>query len=125
MKSRPTGLMSYDFELPRGGEITYAEMTFKSFQVREVYVDGKQKGEYHIRPTAGKSLESTVLFLKSRFSRCSIGLADPSGLLSLEFPIYLVCRNDPMVMESIPSTFEQIDEEMDETISKRRNGVEE
>ena len=40
-------MMSYDFGIRRDfgigkeGEITYADMSFKSFKVREVYVGGK------------------------------------------------------------------------------------
>jgi len=117
------GLVAYDFEMPKGGEITYADMQFKSFQVREVYINGRQTGEYHVKPV-GKSHVSAVMFLKARMHRCSIGLIDPSGLLNLEYPIYIVCKNDPMVMEAIPQIFEQIDEEMNETtVSQHRNGV--
>ena len=106
------GLVSYDFEMPRGGEITYADMTFKSFQVREVYVNEKQRGEYHVKPAGGKNYAKAILYLKPHFPGCSIGLADPSGLLNLEYPIYLVCKNNPMVMDMIPQIFEKIDEEI-------------
>ena len=106
------GMMSYHLEAPSGGGVTYGEMEFKSFSVREVYVNGKQKGEFHIKPLAGKSPSKAILFLKQFFPGCSIGLADPSGLLNLEHPIYLVCKNNPMLMDTIPQTFENIDEEI-------------
>lgn len=112
MTEEPQGMVSYNFEMPRASEITYADMIFKSFQAREVYVNGKQKGEYHVKPLDGRDPTKAVLFLKSRFPDCSVGLADPSGLLSLEYPIYLVCSSNPMVMEMVPQIFESIDEEM-------------
>lgn len=106
------GLQSYHFSIGSSGNISYGEMGFKSFRVQEVYIDGKQKGEYHIQPLGGKDPSSAVLYLRGFFPTCSVGLTDPSGLLNLEYPIYLVCKNDPMVMSVIPQIFEQIDEEL-------------
>ena len=94
--------------------ISYGTMEFKSFHVHEVYIDGKQKGEYHIKPCSGKDPVSAVLFLKNYFPGCSIGLADPSGLLNLEYPIYLICKSDPLIMESISQIFEKVDEDVSE-----------
>ena len=110
--SRPKGLVSYDFDVDLTGGITYADMEFKWFSVREVYINGKQKGEYHIKPNGKKSIPAAVIYLKPHFPDCSIGMADPSGLLNLEYPIYLVCKNNPMVMDAIPQIFENIDEDM-------------
>ena len=111
------GMRSYNFQATGAG-ITYASMEFKSFSAREVYVDGKQKGEYHIKLTGKKNPSAAIVFLRPSFPDCSIGLADPSGLLNLEYPIYLICKDNPLVMDSIPKTFEKIDEEMNgQTIS--------
>lgn len=106
------GLRSYYFEAGAKGNITYGEMEFQSFKVREVYIDGNQKGEYHIKPQPGKDPAAAVLFLRGYFPDCSIGFTDPSGLLTLEYPIYLVCRSNPLVMETIPQIFEKIDEDL-------------
>lgn len=108
-ENETNGMMSYHLEVASKGSITYGEMEFKSFSVREVYVNGKQKGEYHIKPLVGKSASKAILFLRQFFPDCSIGLADPSGLLSLEHPIYLVCKNNLMIMDTISQTFEHID----------------
>ncbi len=115
MKDEPNirGLQSYYFSVGSGGNISYGEMGFKSFRVREVYIDGKQKGEYHIQPIGDKDPASAVMYLRGFFPDCSIGLADPSGLLNLEYPIYLICKNNPIVMDIIPQIFSQIDEEID------------
>ena len=110
--NEPRGMVSYDFEVGREGIITYADMSFKSFKVREVYIGGKQRGEFHIEPTGGKNYAAAIMYLKPHFPDCSIGLADPSGLLNLEYPIYLICKNNPLVMEMIPQIFSQIDEEV-------------
>jgi len=99
--------------------ISYGEMEFKAFHVREVFIDGVQKGEFHIKPIGIKDPASAVLFLKGYFSGCSIGLADPSGFLSLEYPIYLICKTDPLVMESIQQIFEKVDAD----VLERDNGV--
>jgi len=109
-------LSSYEFS--GTSNLSYGDMTFKNFHVREVYIDGKQKGEFHIKPADGKDPAAAVIFLKPHFPGCSMGLADPSGLLSLEYPIYLVCKIGSLVMETIMPTFEKIDEEIDgKTIS--------
>ena len=107
-----SNMSSYDFEIGKEGMITYADMSFKSFKVREVYIGGKQRGEYHIKPEKGKNLAEAVMYLKPHFPDCAIGLADSSGMLNLEYPIYLMCKNNPMVMELIPQIFEKIDEEL-------------
>ena len=104
------GMFSYSFDAESA--ISYGEMKFKAFDVREVFINKKQKGEFHIKPKDGKDPVSALLFLKSRLSDCSVGLADPSGLLSLEYPIYLICKSGSLVMDSIRQIFEQIDEEI-------------
>jgi len=106
------GMFSYDFGL-KVSNITYGEMKFKFFNIREVYIDGVQKGEYHIQPIIRKDPEFAVLFLKSKFPDAQIGLTDPSGLLNLEYPIYLICKSGSLIMETIKETFEKIDEELD------------
>ena len=110
-KVESTGMSSYSFSA--ASNISYGDMQFKSFGVREVHVNGRQKGEFHIKPMGNKLPASAVLFLKPHFPDCSIGLADPSELLNLEYPIYLVCNAGSMIMESIPRIFEKIDEEID------------
>ena len=115
------GLSSYSLNIRSG--ISYGDMSFKAFNVREVYIDGKQKGEFHVKPNDEKNPASAVLYLKPYFAGSSVGLADPSGLLSLEYPIYIICN--PMIIESVPQIFEQIDEEMyGGSVSECSNGLE-
>lgn len=119
-----SGLSKYSLSIRSG--ISYGDMSFKAFDIREVYIDGKQKGEFHIKPNDDKDAASAVIYLKQHISNCSIGLADPSGFLNLEYPIYLICKTDPDVLESIPRIFEQIDEEMyGNSISEHSGGIEE
>ena len=115
------GLSSYSLSIRSG--ISYGDMSFKAFSVREVYIDGKQEGEFHVKPNDEKNPAAAVLYLKRYFAGSSVGLADPSGLLSLEYPIYIICN--PMTIESIPQIFEQIDEEMyGGTVPEHSNGLE-
>ena len=109
------GMVAYDFQQPVE-RISYNGMEFKSFLVREVYINGKQKGEFHIKPKSEKLLEGAVIYLRQYFPQCSIDLVDPSGLLNLEFPIYLICKDNPMIIDSIQQIFEKIDEDIDDSI---------
>lgn len=110
-KNPINGMVSYDFR-QSVEHISYSEMEFKSFVVREVYINGKQKGEFHIRPKGNKSPENAVIFLRQYFPQCSLDLIDPSGLLNLEYPIYLICKGNPMIIDSIQQVFEKVDEDI-------------
>jgi hypothetical protein len=106
----PDGMSSYSFTPVVPEQISYAEATFKHFTIREVYINGKQKGEFHIKTDRNPS--NLVILLRSHFIGCSIDLIDPSGLLNLEYPIYLICKGNPLILETVQQTFEKIDGEM-------------
>jgi hypothetical protein len=67
-------------------------MEFDNFKAREVFIDGQQKGEYHI---ASLTIDDTVLcnLLKVRFPKFHIDMIDSTGTLRLEYPIFMLIKN--------------------------------
>jgi len=113
MESELFGMKLYEKDMVIKDCVTYGRMEFDHFSVQEVYVEDKQKGEYHIKLHGFKDPSYAVVFFRRYFlSDCSVGLVDPSGLLNLEYPIYLICKNNPLVMSAINEIFSKIDEDM-------------
>ena len=90
-------LKSYQYHVELN-KISYGISEFESFEVREVFIDEKPKGEYHIKIKDGSSLENAVMFFKREFGGdCEVGLVDPSGTLALEYPIYIKVTNQLLI----------------------------
>lgn len=64
-------------------------------------------GEFHIKPLNGSSEEKIIEFINKSFTGAEFGLVDPSGELKLEYPIYLIVK-DEMQKEAVLEFFEQI-----------------
>ncbi len=97
-------------------KIHYAEATFKRLVIREVYDGEDPNGEYHIKPISKVNLQFLSSFLKKWIPSVEIGIADPDGVLGIEYPIYLksgVSRND------IIQLLENADIKLDELIKNR------
>jgi hypothetical protein len=79
---------SFDFSAQ---SISYGEASFKNFGAREVFIDNKPKGEYHIRlyPSKKHDLKSMLYFFKERLCECDVGLIDATNSLNLEYQIYI------------------------------------
>lgn len=92
----------------RPEDIHYAIMEFEHFVVREVMIGEKPKGEYHIKILDRSNLANAVEFFCRELLGCEVGLIDPSGILHLEYPIYVVAK-DEMAKSAMEASFEQID----------------
>lgn len=92
----------------RPEDINYAFMEFENFVVREVMIGDKSKGEYHIKILDGSNLANAVGFFRRELLGCEVDIVDPSGVLHLEYPIYVVAK-DEMAKSAMAANFEQID----------------
>jgi len=95
-------------------EISYGVAEFKWFEVREVFIDGKQNGEYHIKiksENVKSSLAHAVVFFMEKFPNCKVGPIDPTFTLGLEYHIYIK-TDDPMRIMSMMESMESIDSDL-------------
>ena len=105
-------MKAYKFGFPvKAEDFHYAILEYTYFEIREVLINGEPKGEYHIKALDKSKLINAVTFLKKHFQNCEIGIIDSSGILNLEYPIYLIAKTE-MDKLSIISTFDTIDEEL-------------
>ena len=105
-------MKSYNYGLPiKSEDLHYAIIEYKHFEIREVLINGNSKGEYHIKLLDKSKLINAVNFFKRYFSNWEIGIVDSSGILNLEYPIYLIAK-DEMTKQSIVPTFETIDNDI-------------
>jgi len=103
---------SYRYGIPTQPQnIHYAIMEYKFFEIREVLIDEKPKGEYHVKLLDKSKLINAVSFLRKHLFNCEIGIIDPSGVLNLEYPIYIILK-DELIKSSIISIFETMDKEL-------------
>ena len=91
--------------------INYAVAEYESFEVREVFLGSQPKHEYHIRIKDGSSTQGALVYLRTKFDGCEIGLVDPSGILNLEYPIYVIVKSE-LIKDIVKSIFDEIDEEL-------------
>ena len=92
--------------------ISYGIAGFKMFDVQEVFIDGKQKGEYHVRINGTFSIENilkAVSFFRHHLPGCEVGVIDPDGTLRLEYHIY-VKTDDPMRIMSMMETMAMLND---------------
>ena len=69
-------------------KIEYSKVDFKHFSCRAVVLEGKQIGEYHVRPADNQSINDLMNRLRD-IDTSEVGLIDSTGSLNLEFPIYV------------------------------------
>lgn len=89
----------------------YAIMEYDHFEVREVLINEEPKGEYHVKIKNKSSIMGAVDFFTYHLSGCKVGLVDPSGVLNLEYPIFIITKNE-MVIMSIDDTFNDLDKRL-------------
>jgi hypothetical protein len=95
--------------------ISYIELELSNFNVREVLIDKKANGEYHIQLKSGNPNEF-IMFLKREIGE-ECGLIDPDGILNLDYTIY-VKMSTLLCGESIA-----LFEELDKSIINYRKGA--
>jgi len=94
-------------------EISYGEAMLQNFCVREVFIDGKPKGEYHIKirePRAARIHDAMIFFIQT-LGKCEVGIIDPTNTLNLDYQIF-VKTSDPMKILSMMDTMNGIDVEL-------------
>jgi hypothetical protein len=92
-------------------EVSYGEVVLKNFTIREVFIDGKQKGEYHIKLhhiTSG-NLKNMMHFFTTMLTDCEVGAIDITNTLNLEYHIYIKTVNQLKIV-SMMSIMETLDE---------------
>jgi len=81
--------------------ITYGFETYDGFDVRIVYNSGELKGEYHLKPAGNINTSNFLQLLKSKIGNESdVNLVDRSGVLNLDYPIYVIIR-DPILFDAM------------------------
>jgi hypothetical protein len=90
--------------------ISYGDMVFKNFSAREIYIDGKLNGEYHIklRRSDKYDIRSMLYFFTERLPGCDVNLIDPTNSLNLEYQIYIK-TSDILKIDCMASIFESLD----------------
>lgn len=94
-------------------EISYGEAMMTNFCVREVFINGKPKGEYHVRvrdPNPGRIHDALIFFIQT-LGKCEVGVIDPSNMLNLDYQIF-VKTSDPMSIISMMDVMSNVDKEM-------------
>jgi len=95
----------------------YAIMEFDFFTIREVISNKGPTGEYHISINDNSNLKNAVQFFQRQFVGQQIGLVDPSGELKLDYPIYLIIKDELMKSEA-HGIFESINESLNQSRTK-------
>lgn len=91
--------------------IAYGDAVFKNFKAREVFVDGKAKGECYItiKNPNPFSISKAVSFLSLRMPLCEVGPVDIDNVLKLDYHIYIK-TSDEMAKEFLINMLSSIDE---------------
>jgi len=90
--------------------IKYASWEFSNFEAREVLKKDKSTGEYHFRFKKGVKDGDLDKFRKE-LGDSKMGMVDPSGFLSLEYPYYIIIESE-MIKMDINNIFHSIDENL-------------
>jgi len=100
--------------------ISYGDAFFRNFDLREVFIDGKSKGEFYVklRYNNFKVHYNAALFLASKLNDCEVDLIDPENKLKLEFHIYIKTKNDLMI-EAMVNIMNDIDKCITNVLSER------
>lgn len=81
--------------------ITYGYESFDGFDIEIVYLNNKLKNEYHLKVSGGKiMIDELFIALYRQLSRdCEIGFVDRTGIITLEYPIYIIVKNQMLTDE--------------------------
>lgn len=100
--------------------ITYGYSNYKGFEVRKVYISGKLKGEYHIKTSEDVQIEQVLEELKKQIGKgCEIGIVDRTGILNLEYPIYIIVKNS-ILFDTMDDVWENVEKVLN--ITKLKEG---
>ena len=114
---------SYTFGVPiNPGELHYGYMEYSCFTVREVFIDERSNGEYHVSPDS-LNLKEVINIFKDAFNGFDIGVVDPSGDLNLAYSIYIIAKTE-MQKLTVVSIFEKINEILEEKLNLKRGSHE-
>jgi len=91
--------------------ITHGFETYDGFDVRIVYISGETKGEYHIKPADNVNTGQLLQLMKNMIEGAEVNLVDRSGVLNLDFPIYVIVK-DPMLVEAMEEVWKSISTEL-------------
>lgn len=92
-------------------KISYGDYNLRNFSFREVYIDDKLSGEYHIKLHNNSSMyvaKALVFFSQQLPRTCELGMIDIQNHLSLEFQIYIK-TSDMLLIPSMMATMEMLD----------------
>ena len=92
-------------------KVSYGLAEFNHFNFREVFVNGKTVGEYHIGiPKCNdRKMANALMFFREKFKQCEVGIIDPTNELKLEFQIYIK-TDDYLLISAMLTTMEVIDQ---------------
>jgi len=81
--------------------VTYGYESFDGFDVEIVYVNGKLKNEYHLKVNGDKVTNDELLVALCRqlSEDCEVGFVDRTGIITLEYPIYIIVKNQILTDE--------------------------
>ena len=97
---------------PVYSKISYGIANFYCFRVQEVYVNDKQKGEYHIHLNGRHDLiamRKYANFFAENLKGCEVGVLDPDNTLGLEYHLYVIAK-DPLRIMGMMSTMETLND---------------
>lgn len=92
----------------RPTKITYSNLDFSNFVCRAAIVDGKQIGEYHIRPKNRANFHILMEKLRN-IDTSEVGVLRSDDVIKLEYPIYLKV-NGILAKEAIYDTLVEIND---------------
>jgi len=81
---------------------------FQNFEVRKVLGPDSIQKVFHLKPFNKKVFDGMVNFFNEKLPGCQIGLADPSGELGLDYPVFLIVE-DEMQKLAIDDVFKAAD----------------
>jgi hypothetical protein len=91
--------------------ITYGYSYYSQFTVRKVYINNVLKGEYHIAVN-DITIQNMIFFLNKYLgNECDIGLIDPTMVLNLDYPIFIIIKKE-IIKDVIDDIFETIYKEL-------------
>ena len=100
------------FVLPQ--RVSYGDEQYHNFNVREIFIDDVQNGEYHVqvKENSIQNINFICAFfiekLVTKDSGNEVGLIDVENRLNLEHQIYIKI-NDQLMLSVMPTFFDDID----------------
>lgn len=114
-------IKSYEMEPvinPSG--ISYGILKYDQVEVQEVLVNGIPNGTYHLKTKNCDIKRMMDLIKKLEVAPgIEVGLVDPTGLIQLEYPCFIIVRNE-MAKLSMDTIFANLDEAINRRIKNGR-----